>query len=169
VSHVEGSLAGEKIRKALDLTSWEAAQELVRMWEAEGKVQPENKRIAIRVAVQRYLEDAAARHLKEGTLRRLKVLLYDRLLSYSDAKGLRYPEELSLDELRRFRATWHYAALTSQKHLETLRSFLRFCHESGWAAENSAKKIRSPKVVPKHAQANTAILQGRDRKDPYCL
>jgi hypothetical protein len=100
--HLEGSLAGEKIRKALDLTSWEAAQELVRMWEAEGKVQPEKKRIAIREAVQRYLEDAAARHLKEGTLRRLKVILYDRLLSYSDEKGLRYPEELSRDELRRF-------------------------------------------------------------------
>jgi hypothetical protein len=31
--HVEGTLRGEIIRKALDLTSWEAAQDRVRDWE----------------------------------------------------------------------------------------------------------------------------------------
>jgi len=36
--HVEGTLAGEPVRKALDLTSWEAAQTFVREWEATGRI-----------------------------------------------------------------------------------------------------------------------------------
>jgi hypothetical protein len=33
---VQGTLGGETIRKALDLTAWEAASDLVRGWESAG-------------------------------------------------------------------------------------------------------------------------------------
>ncbi len=36
--HVYGTLGGEKIRRALDLTSWEAASDKVRGWEASGQI-----------------------------------------------------------------------------------------------------------------------------------
>ena len=36
--HVEGSLGGESIRKALDLTSWEAAENLIHEWNTVGRI-----------------------------------------------------------------------------------------------------------------------------------
>src|ERR671912_2353344 len=36
--HVYGTLAGEKIRKALDQTSWDAATELITAWTAAGEI-----------------------------------------------------------------------------------------------------------------------------------
>jgi hypothetical protein len=36
--HVQGSLRGEKIRKALDLTSWEAASDLIAQWNGAGEI-----------------------------------------------------------------------------------------------------------------------------------
>jgi hypothetical protein len=36
--HVYGTLAGERIRKALDQTSWEAASELITAWTAAGEI-----------------------------------------------------------------------------------------------------------------------------------
>jgi hypothetical protein len=35
---VQGSLGGEYIRRALDLTYWEAAVDLIRSWEAAGRI-----------------------------------------------------------------------------------------------------------------------------------
>ncbi len=36
--YVEGTLGRESIRRALDLTSWDAASELVNGWTASGKI-----------------------------------------------------------------------------------------------------------------------------------
>jgi hypothetical protein len=36
--HVYGTLAGEKIRKALDQTSWDAATELINAWTTAGEI-----------------------------------------------------------------------------------------------------------------------------------
>jgi hypothetical protein len=35
---VQGSLGGEYIRKALNLSAWEAASDLVRPWESSGQI-----------------------------------------------------------------------------------------------------------------------------------
>jgi hypothetical protein len=48
---VEGTLHGRMIRKSLDLRSWEAAQKLVRDWEAN----PEGGGITVKIAVNRYI------------------------------------------------------------------------------------------------------------------
>lgn len=65
--HVEGTLGGVPIRKALDLTSWEAAQSLIREWETKGKVggigAPD-----LKGATEKYIEDAIARGVRESTL-----------------------------------------------------------------------------------------------------
>src|SRR5438552_19203572 len=56
--HVEGTLAGEPVRKALDLTSWEAAQTLVREWEATGRITRAIPSVA--EALEKFLADARA-------------------------------------------------------------------------------------------------------------
>jgi hypothetical protein len=54
---VQGILRGEKIRKSLDLTNWEAANKLVRDWEVET---PKDV-ITIEQAAIRFLADLGSR------------------------------------------------------------------------------------------------------------
>ncbi len=39
---VQGTLRGETIREALDLTSWEAATNVVREWETKGRLRSDS-------------------------------------------------------------------------------------------------------------------------------
>ena len=80
--HVEGSLRGEKIRKALDLTSWEAASDLITGWNASGVIgviKPEVPTVV--EAVAKFFDDAKARRLQPDTIKKLKNLLEKRLLA----------------------------------------------------------------------------------------
>jgi hypothetical protein len=55
----EGSLGGQKLRKALDLTSWEAASELLMTCEARGTLS--GRVITVPDAVAKFMEDTATR------------------------------------------------------------------------------------------------------------
>jgi integrase/recombinase XerD len=144
--HVEGSLAGEKIRRALDLSNWEVAQELVRQWEADGGTNNHTEKVTITEAVEKFFIDAQARHLKESTIKKLSVLLRKQFIAYCQDKGLRCIHELTVDDLREFRAVWKDGAISSQKKLERLRSFFRFCLISKWINENPALGMSRPKI-----------------------
>lgn len=76
---VQGSLGMEYIRRSLDVTSWQAAQDLVRGWEASGEVgvtQAETPEIPD--AVERYFDDIKARELSQATVGKQTVLLTSR-------------------------------------------------------------------------------------------
>src|SRR5688500_4953555 len=79
--HVYGTLAGERIRKSLDLTAWEAASDLIRDWEATGQigvVKAETPTITEAVGKCLYdLEHGQQR--KAATLSKHKNLLEKRL------------------------------------------------------------------------------------------
>ena len=53
---------------------------------------------------------------------------------------------LDVDVLRIFRASWPYSPLSARKRLEYLRSFFRFCHDSGWIDRNPAMAVKSSKA-----------------------
>jgi integrase/recombinase XerD len=53
---------------------------------------------------------------------------------------------LDVDVLRTFRASWPYSPLSARKRLEYLRSFFRFCHDSGWIDRNPAMAVKSSKA-----------------------
>src|SRR5437867_3932881 len=75
---VAGTLAGEPVKRSLDLTAWEAAQDKVRLWESRGRIEDDSDaRITLREAVQKFIEDAQARHLKPESIRRLRTI-FDR-------------------------------------------------------------------------------------------
>jgi integrase len=154
--YVEGTLGRESIRRSLDQTSWAAATELVTAWTASGKiglVKQETPSIAD--AVKKFFLDAEARQLQPATIRKHKVLLEQRLLPWCAAKGLRDLRQLTVDALREFRAAYDRkratdtkkdSALSAYKNLERLRSFLGFCHQSGWIGTNPAKALKPPKL-----------------------
>ena len=70
LSHLEGTVHGEKVRRSLDLSNWEAAVRLIREWEIS---KPE-KTVSMPDACDRFLADAKARKLKEKCL----ILKYEQ-------------------------------------------------------------------------------------------
>jgi hypothetical protein len=94
--HVEGSLAGKKIRESLDLIVWEGAQDKIHRWESQGSFEEEREPITVTEAVEQFFEDAKARHLSEATLEKYQVLLSEQLLGYCESSGIRYLSEYKL-------------------------------------------------------------------------
>lgn len=133
-----GMLHGRKVKKSLDLRSWEAAQKLVRDWEAK----PEGGGITVKTAVEKYLSDAEARNISDSQMRKVRLVLTELDRNF----GAVAIGSVSVDDLRTIRAAWKVAPITMQKRLEMLRSFFRFCVDSGWIDRNPAKVVRLPVV-----------------------
>lgn len=146
--HVYGTLAGEKIRKALDQTSWDAATDLVNGWTASGEIGViKAEAPTTREAVKKFLEDCEARKLGWEAMRKYRHLLEDRFLSWTEQRGLGNLRQISVDALRQFRQTWKDGPLYASKNLERMRAFFRFCHQAGWTRDNPAKAVKPPKVT----------------------
>jgi integrase len=146
--HVEGSLRGESVRKGLDLTSWEAASDLIAQWNASGEIGVVKPEIpTVKEAVKKFFEDAHARQLKPPTIKKLKNLLETRLLRWCEDRGFQLLKQLDVDALRQFQASWNDGALSAQKNIERLRGFFRFCCDAGWMQKNHAKALKPPKAA----------------------
>jgi site-specific recombinase XerD len=149
---VDGTLQGETIRRSLDMRSWEAAQDLLRLWESKG-----TKKVLVSVddAVDRFLEDAAARHLAEATIGKQKVLL-TRLRAFAGQIGIKYISQFTAESMLRFRSGWKESPVSAAKKLERLRSFFRFCVAMKWVEDNPVGSLKPPKVPPKPTLPFTA-------------
>jgi integrase/recombinase XerD len=135
-------------REALKLRDWNRAQELVRKWDVEGQ-QPKRKSAAtIKEWSQAFMQDAespSGRNLTDETLRKYRHL-FNQLEAFADEKGIRFVEDIGLDDLTAFRSTWSDGPLSSSKKLERLRSVYRFAVDRGWVETNYALKLKPPKV-----------------------
>lgn len=134
---VAGTLYGETIKKSLDLSNWEAAVRRVREWE----ISKPSGTVTVGEACARFLSDAEARKLREGSL--LKYRQAAKALEPLADHPLR---QVLVEDVRRLRESWKIAGITMQKRLETLRSLFKFCVESGWIETNPAAAVKGPKV-----------------------
>lgn len=140
---VDGFLNGVEIRKSLEMRDWDKAQEKIRDWEAEGEITRSEQPVTLEQACEAFLEDARARGLREPTLYKYR-LLFRQIQEFAVQQGLRFLKEFDLSMLRKFRASWTDGNISAMKKLERLRAFLRFGQESGWIAENPARKVKKP-------------------------
>jgi len=146
--HVYGTLAGEKIRRALDQTSWEAATELINAWTVSGEIGVVKiEAPTIREAVGKFFDDCKARNLGWEAMRKYRHLLEDRFIPWTEQKGLNNLRQISVDALRQFRQAWTDSPLYASKNLERMRAFFRFCQQAGWIKQNPALAVKPPKVM----------------------
>ena len=145
---VQGSLGHEHVRRSLDLRSWEAASELVRGWDAAGKVGAAVvERPTIAGAVEKYLHDLEhGQHRKGATVQKHRNLLEKRLVRWCAARHYTDLRKLDVAAMREFRSSWPDSPLTASKNLERLRSFFRFCVDAHWVNANPAKALKPPKI-----------------------
>ncbi|MDP2319795.1 MAG: site-specific integrase [Acidobacteriota bacterium] len=147
---VQGSLGGNWVKKSLSTRDWTVAAATIHEWEAAREIGGKPFVVpTISEALQKYFDDAEARHLAPSTIRKRRELLTGKLLPYCKSKGHEQLKDLNIDTLRSFRKSWKYAATSAVKRLEYLRGFLRFCEESEWIERNPAKAIKPPRVTQK--------------------
>lgn len=146
---VDGFLSGEEIRESLKLRDWQKALERVREWEIEDRrIQKQQMRLLIATAHQKFMADAEARKLNPATLYKYR-LLFRHLDKFAESGKLEFLDQLDLDTLATFRATWTEGPRTSLKKLERLRAFMRFAEKRKWIDSNPAIDLKAPKVPNK--------------------
>lgn len=141
---VDGTVNGQRYNMSLRTRNRDVALDTVREMEVTGQIidQPQPPEpITVMEACQKFLADAVARELREPTLYKYR-LLFRRLQAFALNNRLPFIKDFSVDVLRQFRATWHHRGTSANRRLEELRAFGRFCWESGWIPENSARKLK---------------------------
>ena len=144
---VQGSMGGDYVKRALDQRSWEAATNLVRDWEATGRIgQARVQTPTIPEAVAKFLADAEARNLREATLKKYHRLLEGEFLAFCTLRNAHALDRLTVEFVRDFRDSLNHSPVTRQKKLEYLRAFFAFCQASDWLSRNPAKAVKLPRV-----------------------
>jgi integrase/recombinase XerD len=111
---------------------------MVRDWEEAGIEKARG--LAIDEACERFEADCAARRLSGSSLRKYALLTAELKTEF---RG-RVIGSIALNDLRGYREKWKAAPITARKKLERLRTFFRFCQESGWIESNPAKLLKAP-------------------------
>jgi integrase/recombinase XerD len=180
-------LEGKKVRLALNLRSLEAASELMDRWEAQGFVgDPEKPTgVPIEEACGKFLVELEARKVSAASRKKYERL-FEELEAFAAAKGYTRLDQMGVEQVREFRASWKISelapqakkngrageplgALTALKQLERVRAFFRFCHQNEWIPKNPAAAVKDPRVQPTEAVPFTEeemdqILEAASRK-----
>jgi site-specific recombinase XerD len=163
---VDRAEGGKRVREPLKLRDWNRAQDLVRRWETDGRKPTKKAQVTIEVWRDQFLQDATARNLSPGTMRLYK-LLFRQLISFATDYGISLANNMDLDALTKFRATWAVGPLTATKKLERLRSIYKFAVQRKMIDENFALALVGPKVKPSPTlpfikETMTQILKAAD-------
>jgi integrase/recombinase XerD len=137
----------KRFRRSLKTTNWQKALADARKTELDGfKEKPKSP--TVEQACEKFIQDGEARGLREPTLYKFR-LLFKQLKQFADDKGFVFVSDLTVDDVRAFRASWPNKNFAARKKLENLRAFFRFCNISGWIATNPAAALKPGRTVDK--------------------
>jgi integrase/recombinase XerD len=108
---------------------------------------PKRPRVTVKMAVGAYLADAVSRNVAEATLDKLETIFEKHFLSWAEAQGFEYIDEIELDALLNFRSTWKDGALAKQKKQSRVIGFFWACVRRRYLIENPALGLGRIKVV----------------------
>ncbi len=137
-----GIVEGVAVRHSLKTRSWEHAEQLKRDTEFGKRAEP----VEINFALDAFLAEQTARSVSRATTRKIKPL-FTSLREFCATRRLTHIQQLDLNHVRLFRASWKDAPISALKKLERLRSFFNFCMASGWIQNNPAKVLKNPIVT----------------------
>lgn len=132
------------MRKTLGVRNWSAAQKIVRDWEARA----DGITITIKEAFERFLANAEARGLGDAQKGKYRLLEREMVSRF----GTRPVNGVSVDDLSQYRESWEMAPVSSQKKVERLRTFFKFCMKRGWCEKNPASDVELPKFIRRQVQ-----------------
>ena len=104
-------------------------------------------RTTVAAAVEAYLTDARSRELEASTLSKLDTIFRKQLLGWTKAQGIDYLDQIDLDALLCFRASWIDGRLAKQKKQSRIIGFFWACVRRGYIAQNPSMGLGKIKVV----------------------
>jgi integrase len=161
--HAEGHLGGIMYRQALDTSSWARAQEVVREKESRGTWHDPNetKQVTTTEAVTTFLQALTAKSSgkAKSTTNKIRSALFgvnaewalktqrqfsDGLLDFCRGKGITTLDQLTVQLLTRYAASWTCGPHHRSKRIQLLRRFFRFCIAAEWLEKNPATSLEHP-------------------------
>jgi integrase len=142
---IDGTMQGKEIRESLGELDWEKAQKMVRDWELASEPVAQISAMPITDAATKYAADAQARQLSGGTVKKYKRL-FNRLENFAAGRGVKYLDEVNLDLVAEFRASWKLGPRTAAKELERMKAFFSFARDREWIKKNPATGLKAPKT-----------------------
>jgi integrase len=120
------------------------------------------RELSVREAAEKFYQESVARHLAPASLKKYRAFcdLVQRFGDRRCALLAGFTPEL----VREFRDQWKVGPSTTLKRLELVRSFFRFCEESGWILRSPARGLKAPilrhqPTLPFAAEEVARILQ----------
>lgn len=156
--HLRWTLDGKQYRRSAKTRSWTAAEDAKRKLESEfeagGKpeVLPESRK-TLSAAIDLFLSERTTAGLHTSIVAKYEREL-ERLRKFAEAKTKFYPNDINLEMLVEYRATWEalYPSSATRQQVQTrLRRFLRFCHNANWldrVPTLSAISVDEPPTMP---------------------
>jgi len=136
---------GQRITRPLDTRDWQRALQLARKIETEGSADnPTSPTVAD--GCERFLKSAFKRQLREASLYKYRLLIR-QLNDFAASKGIVYFSNFNLDTVREFYESLKNRSEGARRKLVYMRKLFGHAYESGWIAENYAKKIEFPIVA----------------------
>lgn len=161
---------GDFVRRSAKTRTWEQAEEFRRELEAEADTYrsirspatttapaletpvvpvtppPQRSRVTIESAVEKYLADAKSRDLEKSTISKLTTIFRKQLLAWAQGEGFTYLDELGLDAMKNFRATWEDGPLAKAKKQDRVVGFFWACVRRGYIVQNPCLDLGKIKV-----------------------
>ena len=141
---------GKEHRVSAETRDWVVAAEMAHKIEAgfrggEPPVEGQ-KAMLLEMAVNLYLLDKEASHLRPATLSKLKTIFEKQMLAWFRDNGVTRLRDVSLPHLQAWRFTWIEGALAAKKKQERVKGFFHFCQRNGWITQNVALGLSRIKV-----------------------
>ena len=166
--HLRWSYGGKQMRTSAKTRSWaeaearrhevEAAFRAMKMGAtsdapAGGVAVQTVSRPTLQKAIELFLSDKRSQGLSEHFVSRYELEL-GRMREFISRRGIFFPNEITLESLTEFRATWNVlypSSVTRQKVQERLRAFLRYAHNARMidrVPKLSTIKVEGPPTMP---------------------
>jgi len=141
-------------RRSLNLTSWEAAENLVREMNVRGTAVIETpppppeplRKVEMTEAVKLFLEEAVSRKLAEESMRLYRRFVGRQLPAWFADCGWLHVEDITFERLVKFKTSWTFSAVTAAKRLELLKAFVGFWVAADWLEKNYAERFKAPET-----------------------
>jgi integrase len=156
IIHVAGTLAGRFSRKQTGKSDWTeakavaAASEQAASWDAaSAPAQPQKaaekteQRITITHATEAYIARCTNRGIQKSTLSKYKTFT-KQLNAYCSGKGFVMLDQLSVDDMDKFYASWNDEKRSKAKKLERLKAFVKFCRQRKWLTDDLTEDLEAP-------------------------
>ena len=119
---------------------------------------PKPVAVSVQYAIERFEAECIATNLRVASIKKYRQVLTS-LSHYCKTRSVAEIRHVNVGQLRELRETWQGRRIKTKdgavtrvnispvsvgKKTQLLRSFFRFCQDSGWINDNPAKKLRQP-------------------------